>query len=155
MEMTTSYFMSGCAWVATVLIAACGLVPAAWAQGSAEDVHVTPRVEHAQTQNDQPTDDPALKTHTTPIKVDVKLVLVPVSIVDPLNRQVIGLDKENFQVFEGKERQEIRHFSSEDAPISLGAIFDVSGSMADKLERAREARWVTVAPMPILPGRSR
>jgi hypothetical protein len=90
--MTTSYFMSGCAWVATVLIAVCGLVPAAWAQGSAEEVHVTPRVEHAQTQNDQPTDDAALKTHTTPIKVDVKLVLVPVSIVDVLNRQVIGLD---------------------------------------------------------------
>ena len=139
MEMTTSYFMSGCAWVATVLIAASGLVPAARAQGSADDVHVTPRVEHAQTQNDQLTNDPALKTHTTPIKVDVKLVLVPVSITDPLNRQVIGLDKENFQVFEGKEKQEIRHFSSEDAPISLGAIFDVSGSMADKIERAREA----------------
>jgi Ca-activated chloride channel family protein len=62
-----------------------------------------------------------------------------VSILDPLNRQVIGLDKENFQVFEGKERQEIRHFSSEDAPVSLGAIFDVSGSMAGKIERAREA----------------
>jgi Ca-activated chloride channel homolog len=36
-------------------------------------------------------------------------------------------------------RQEIRHFSSEDAPVSLGAIFDVSGSMAGKTERAREA----------------
>jgi Ca-activated chloride channel family protein len=47
--------------------------------------------------------------------------------------------QENFQVFEGKEKQEIRHFSIEDAPISLGAIFDVSGSMADKIERAREA----------------
>ena len=54
---------------------------------------------------------------------------------DPLNRQVIGLGKENFQVFEGKERQEIR----QDAPVSLGAIFDVSGSMASKIERAREA----------------
>ena len=69
----------------------------------------------------------------------MNLVLVPVSIVDPANRQVVGLDKENFQVFEGKERQEIRYFSTEDAPVSLGAIFDVSGSMADKIERAREA----------------
>jgi len=68
-------------------------------------VHVTPRVEQAQTHNDQPPEDPALKTHTTPIKVDVKLVLVPVSIMDPLNRQVIGLDKENFQVRgQGKAR---------------------------------------------------
>jgi Ca-activated chloride channel family protein len=139
MEMTTSYFRLGCTWVTTVLIAVCGLMPAAWAQGSAEDVHLTPRVQHAQTQNDHPVDDPALTTHTRPIKVDVNLVLVSVSILDPLNRQVVGLDKENFQVFEGKEMQEIRHFSSEDAPISLGAIFDVSGSMASKIDRAREA----------------
>jgi Ca-activated chloride channel homolog len=139
MEMTTSYFMSGCTWVAPVLIAVWGFVPATWAQGSAEDVHITPRAGHVQIQNNQPTEDPTLKTYMKPIKVDVNLVLVSVSIVDPLNRQVIGLDKENFQVFEGKERQEIRHFSSEDAPVSLGAIFDVSGSMADKIERAREA----------------
>jgi Ca-activated chloride channel homolog len=59
--------------------------------------------------------------------------------VDPLNRQVTGLDRENFEVFEGKQRQEIRHFSSEDAPVSVGAIFDVSGSMAGKIDRAREA----------------
>jgi len=137
--MMYSYFISGCAWVAAGVIAVCALVPAAWAQSSAEVVHVTPRIEHAPTQNDRAAEDPALKTHITPIKVDVNLVLVPVSIVDPANRQVVGLDKENFQVFEGKERQEIRHFSTEDAPVSLGAIFDVSGSMADKIERAREA----------------
>jgi Ca-activated chloride channel homolog len=100
---------------------------------------VTPRVEQPQTKNDQPTEDPALKTHTSPIKVDVNLVLVPVSIVDPMNRQVTGLDKQNFVLFEGRERQELLHFSSEDAPVSLGAIFDVSGSMANKIERAREA----------------
>ena len=137
--MTTSSFRSGKTRVAAVLIAACGLVPAARAQGSSEEVHISPRVERPQPQSNHPIDDPALTTHTTPIKVDVDLVLVSVSIVDSLNRQVIGLDKENFQVFEGKDRQEIRHFSSEDAPISLGAIFDVSGSMASKIERAREA----------------
>src|SRR6266446_2755862 len=135
----SSYFISGRAWVATGVIAVCALVPAACAQSSAEGVHVTPRIEHAPTQNDQPAEDSSLKTHMTPIKVDVNLVLVPVSIVDPANRQVVGLDKENFQVFEGKERQEIRHFSAEDAPVSVGAIFDVSGSMAGKIDRAREA----------------
>ena len=138
--MTHHFSMSSCTRVATLLIvAACRLISTAWAQGSVEDVHVTPRVEQPQTKNDQPTEDPAAKTHTSPIKVDVNLVLVPVSIVDPMNRQVTGLDKQNFVVFEGKEKQEIRHFSSEDAPVSLGAIFDVSGSMADKIERAREA----------------
>ncbi len=128
-----------CAWIVAALVAAYWLLPTAWAQGSGEDVHVTPRVEPMQTSNSQPADDPTLKSHTKPIKVDVNLVLVPVSIVDPENRQVTGLDKENFEVFEGKERQQIQHFSSEDAPVSLGAIFDVSGSMANKIERAREA----------------
>jgi Ca-activated chloride channel homolog len=137
--MTSGSFISSSVWVAGVLLAACGLVPAAWAQGSAEDVHVTPRVQQPQTNTDGLAEDPGLKTRTKPIKVDVNLVLVSVSIVDPLNRQVTGLDKENFEVFEGKQRQEIRHFSSEDAPVSVGAIFDVSGSMAGKIDRAREA----------------
>ena len=104
--MTSRSFISSGAWVACVLLAAWGLVPAAWAQGSAEDVHVTPRVQQPQTNNNQSAEDPGLKTHAKPIKVDVNLVLVSVSIVDPLNRQVTGLDKENFELFEGKERQE-------------------------------------------------
>jgi Ca-activated chloride channel homolog len=137
--MTSSSFISSYVWAAGVLLAACGLVPAAWAQGSAEDVHVAPRVQQPQTNTDGLAEDPKLKTRTKPIKVDVNLVLVSVSILDPLNRQVTGLDKENFEVFEGKQRQEIRHFSSEDAPVSVGAIFDVSGSMAGKIDRAREA----------------
>jgi len=128
-----------CAWIATVLVAVSWLLPAAGAQAFPEDVHVTPRVGPTQTENGQPVDDPMLNTHTKPIKVDVNLVLVPVSIVDPENRQVTGLDKENFEVFEGKQRQQIQHFSSEDAPVSLGAIFDMSGSMASKIVRAREA----------------
>jgi Ca-activated chloride channel homolog len=137
--MTSRSFMSSYFWVAGVLLAASGLVPSARGQGSAEDVHVTPRVQQQQANSDGPAGDPGPKTHTQPIKVDVNLVLVSVSIVDPLNRQVTGLDKENFEVFEDKQRQEIRHFSSEDAPISVGAIFDVSGSMAGKIDRAREA----------------
>jgi Ca-activated chloride channel family protein len=128
-----------CASIVAVLVAVYWLLPAASAQCSGEDVHVTPRVEPTRINNGQPADDPTLKTHTKPIKVDVNLVLVPVSIVDPENRQVTGLEKENFEVFEGKERQQIQHFSSEDAPLSLGAIFDMSGSMASKIERAREA----------------
>jgi len=73
------------------------------------------------------------------MKVDVDLVLVPVTITDPMNRLVTGLDRENFAVFEGKDEQVIKHFSSEDAPVSLGVIFDMSGSMSSKIERAREA----------------
>ena len=83
--------------------------------------------------------DPSLKTHTKPIKVDVDLVLVPVTVTDPMNRLVTGLEKDNFVIQDGGERQEVRHFSAEDAPISLGVIFDFSGSMAEKMDKAREA----------------
>jgi len=117
------------------------LLGSAWAQVSIDDVHVAPRVAPS---NGGGTEgglsiDPALKTHTKPMKVDVNLVLVPVTITDPMNRLVTGLDKENFTVFEGKEQQELRSFSSEDAPVSIGVIFDMSGSMNSKIERAREA----------------
>jgi len=80
-----------------------------------------------------------LSAHVRPLKVDVDLVLVPVTITDPMNRLVTGLEKENFQLFEGNSSQEIRSFSAEDAPVSLGVIFDSSGSMSSKMERAKEA----------------
>jgi Ca-activated chloride channel family protein len=107
------------------------------AQVAVDDVHIQPRV-----QPPAPKEldiDPALKSHAKPYKVDVSLVLVPVTITDPLNRLVTGLDRENFNLFEGKDQQEIKTFSSEDAPVSIGVIFDMSGSMGSKIERAREA----------------
>ncbi len=103
-----------------------------------EDVHVTPRIKPPDTAKNEIV-DAAFKAHTKPMLVDVDLVLVPVTITDPLNRLVTGLDKDNFSVFEGKDAQEIRSFSSEDAPVSLGIIFDMSGSMSSKIDRAREA----------------
>ncbi len=121
-----------------LLIAMFIAVPALRAQSPVDDVHVKPRVEPPPAAEKQIL-DPALRTHTKPLKVDVDLVLVPVTITDPMNRLVTGLDKENFTLYEGKDRQEIRHFSSEDAPVSLGVIFDMSGSMSSKIERAREA----------------
>jgi Ca-activated chloride channel family protein len=80
-----------------------------------------------------------MNAHVRPMKVDVDLVLVPVTITDPMNRLVTGLEKENFQLFEGNSSQEIRSFSSEDAPVSLGVIFDSSGSMSSKMDRAKDA----------------
>jgi Ca-activated chloride channel homolog len=112
--------------------------PAVQAQSPVDDVHVSPRVQPPPPAEKQIM-DPSLRTHTKPLKVDVDLVLVPVTITDPMNRLVTGLDKENFTLYEGKDLQDIRHFSSEDAPVSLGVIFDMSGSMSSKIERAREA----------------
>jgi Ca-activated chloride channel homolog len=73
------------------------------------------------------------------IRTNVNLVMVPVSITDDLHRPIVGLDQQNFQLFEGKQAQEIKNFSSEDTPVSVGILVDVSGSMSYKLERARDA----------------
>jgi len=73
------------------------------------------------------------------IRVDSTLVLIPVTVTDPLNRFVTGLDKDNFKLFEEKKEQEIVSFTSEDAPLSIGLVFDCSGSMGNKLEKSREA----------------
>jgi len=124
-----------CLLVLLVLLLQLTAVPA-WSQNSTEDVHVNPRVEQPKP---EAIADPSLRTHTKPYRSQVDLVLVPVTITDPMNRLVTGLDRENFQLFEGKEAQEIKHFSSEDVPVSLGVIFDMSGSMSSKIERAREA----------------
>ncbi len=126
----------GFVWLVAVFASA----PGSWAQTSVplDDVHINPRVQPAPPAEKQIM-DPSLRTHTKPLKVDVDLVLVPVTITDPMNRLVTGLDKENFALYENKDPQDIRHFSSEDAPVSLGVIFDMSGSMNSKIERAREA----------------
>jgi Ca-activated chloride channel family protein len=73
------------------------------------------------------------------IRVDVSLVLVNLTVTDPLDRVVTGLERENFRVFEDGKEQEILTLSSEDVPISIGLIFDMSGSMSDKIGRARQA----------------
>src|SRR5262252_8725158 len=88
------------------------------AQNTMDDVHIRPRVD-VHPPGEQALLNPSLKPHERPLKVNVDLVLVPVTITDPMNRLVTGLDKDNFAVFEGKNQQEIRSFSSEDAPVSL------------------------------------
>jgi len=73
------------------------------------------------------------------IRMNVDMVLVPVTVTDPMNRLVTGLEKEDFQVYENNGQQAIRSFASEDAPVSIGVVFDLSGSMTSKLVRARES----------------
>ena len=73
------------------------------------------------------------------IKVNVEMTLVNLTVTDPLDRLVTGLDKEHFRVFEDGTEQEVVTLSSEDVPVSIGLVFDMSGSMSDKVEKAREA----------------
>jgi VWFA-related protein len=73
------------------------------------------------------------------IRVDSTLVLIPVTVTDPLNRFVTGLDKDYFRLHEDNVEQTITQFSSEDAPLSVGLVFDASGSMSNKLSKSRQA----------------
>jgi Ca-activated chloride channel family protein len=100
--------------------------------------HITPR------------SDPKVKSFTAasmtvpelrsrPISVNVNLVLVPVTVVDSLNRPVTDLPQQNFSLAEGGVPQKIQYFSREDAPISVALILDFSGSMHNKIEYELQA----------------
>ena len=73
------------------------------------------------------------------VKVDVELVRVNATVTDLQNRVITGLEKEHFKIWEDKLEQRIETFSTEDEPISMGIVFDVSGSMKDKISTARDA----------------
>jgi VWFA-related protein len=72
-------------------------------------------------------------------RVSSDLVLIPVTVVDGRHGCVTGLAKEHFKLFEDKVEQIISHFNSEDSPVSIGIVFDASGSMEDKVRESREA----------------
>jgi Ca-activated chloride channel family protein len=74
-----------------------------------------------------------------PIVMKTDVVTITVTVTDSYNRLVTGLDRQNFEIFEDKVKQSIEFFNDEDAPASLGIIFDVSGSMKGKLARARDS----------------
>jgi len=71
--------------------------------------------------------------------VDSTLVLIPATVTDRLNRFVLGLQQKDFHLLEDGAEQTIAHFSGEDVPLSVGLVFDTSGSMSDKLQTSRQA----------------
>ena len=114
-----------CFWFGTIL--ACSLLAAAV---------------HSQSQGPVQPSNPPASASAKPgngIQVDVNLALVNVTVTDPLNRLVTGLEKDNFRVYEDGTEQEVVTLSSEDVPVSIGLIFDMSGSMSDKVDKARQA----------------
>jgi Ca-activated chloride channel family protein len=73
------------------------------------------------------------------LRTETEMALVNVTVTDPLGRLVTGLERDNFRVYENGEEQEIVKFATEDAPVSIGVIFDMSGSMGDKIDKSRSA----------------
>jgi Ca-activated chloride channel family protein len=73
------------------------------------------------------------------LRVETTLVLIPVAVTDAQNRFVLGLQKEDFHVLEENVEQTVAVFSGEEAPLSVGLVFDESGSMDYKLRNAQAA----------------
>ncbi|MGB7210272.1 MAG: VWA domain-containing protein [Pyrinomonadaceae bacterium] len=82
-----------------------------------------------------PDEDPS-----KPIKVKTDLVTLTLTVTDLYGRYVSGLTKNAFSIFDNNQEQEITYFSDSDAPVSVGILFDVSGSMSgEKINKARTA----------------
>jgi Ca-activated chloride channel homolog len=102
--------------VTTFLIRAVCLAAAVCACFSQDDhtnVHVAPRGGKESLTSDDRSPD----RKNGPVKVDVDLVLVPVTVTDQKDRVVTGLQKDSFDIFDQNNQELIRHFSSQDAPI--------------------------------------
>jgi Ca-activated chloride channel family protein len=94
---------------------------------------------------DKPT---ASKSDDTKVQKSVKddkvtlgtdIVNVTISVTDSYGRFVTGLGKDHFELFDDKVKQQIAHFTDEDAPVSLGIVYDVSGSMKERIGRSMKA----------------
>jgi Ca-activated chloride channel family protein len=70
------------------------------------------------------------------IRMDVKLVLVPANVMDRGDRPILSLQKDDFHLFEDAVEQNIQSFSIDQAPVSVGIVFDASGSMKNKIDQS-------------------
>lgn len=113
-----------------VLLCGLALAMAGWGQSPQPKVSIEPRA--------RPGSELSVERRGN-IRVDTTLVLINATVIDPMSRFVTGLEKEHFRLFEEKVEQKVTHFASEDAPLSIGLVFDCSGSMGAKLQKSRQA----------------
>src|SRR5262245_51072751 len=95
---------------------------AAWGQPASQKIFIEPR-SRAPVNETVPAGQPA---H---LRVEASVVLVPASVTTDMGMRVNGLRRESFRVFEDGVEQPVTYFSMEDAPVSIGLLFDASGSM--------------------------
>jgi Ca-activated chloride channel homolog len=85
---------------------------------------------------------PAARTQVLPeplLRIESSLVLIPAHVTDSDGLPLTNLSANNFHLSEDNVTQTIASFSAEDAPISVGLLFDASGSMRNKMDKAWEA----------------
>lgn len=73
------------------------------------------------------------------LRSDSSLVVIPTHVTTEMGASVTDLTRDNFQLSEDNVEQSIVHFDKDDAPLSIGLLFDRSGSMRDKMQKAEEA----------------
>ncbi len=100
----------------------------------------TPSPEPSPSPKQSPTVRMGTELDSNSLITNTDLITLTVTVTDTYGRYVSGLGQKAFSVFDDKQQQEITHFSDDDSPVSVGVIFDVSGSMSgDKIKRARDA----------------
>jgi len=82
---------------------------------------------------------PATEHSAADLRIDVPLVLIPVHVATPMGASITNLGRESFRLYEDGVEQTITHFGKEDAPVSIGLLFDASGSMGNKIRKSAEA----------------
>ncbi len=93
----------------------------------------------AAAQNPDEKGAPKISVRSRPLKVDVDLVLVPVTVTDLNGKSVMDLRKEDFKLFDGEEAMPVKYFFAQDTPVSVGVVVDLSVSMKNKIDRVRKA----------------
>lgn len=73
------------------------------------------------------------------LRSDSSLVVIPTHVTTEAGFAVTDLTKQNFRLLEDNVERPIVHFDQDDAPVSIGLLFDRSGSMHDKMQKAAEA----------------
>jgi Ca-activated chloride channel family protein len=118
------------------------------APAGAQSPTPTPAAEAAPAASPTPALDTSPVPDEGPLRIKTDLVTLTLTVTDPYGRYVSGLTKSAFQITDNNEPQEITYFSDTDAPISVGILFDVSGSMSsEKIRRAKKAleRFITTS----------
>lgn len=142
-----------CAFLITLLVVVLSQLLTASAQQNPGNPNQSPALEPAKAKTgDVPTpvktsagekstrpDDTKLQKPKDGTILTTDVVSVTVSVTDSYQRFVTGLNKEHFEVYDDKVKQQISHFTDDDSPVSLGIVYDVSGSMKERISRSIRA----------------
>lgn len=119
------------AFLATLLVFTL-YIPASEAfQSPSPTISITPR-SRTETRAEDSVPEPALRS-------DASMVLVPAQVTTRSGAPVLGLHQNDFRIFENGIAQDITYFVRDDAPVSVGLLFDSSGSMKTKMKRSADA----------------